>query len=331
MREKGTPRCRHLAACAAAVLLAVLAQQTPAMALDNVNFKIHFAINPAYTYLFVAKEKGYFQDNNLGVNFFTGAGSLPTLTELTQAKWDFTTGDFGDVIQLVSKGAAIKATFFVYQRTPVGYGVSRDSGIASPRDFVGKKYGSQQFNLATKALPLVCKQHAIDCQRIEFVNVDFNVQVQSFLRGDFQILGGFVNVQGAILENLGRQIRWIPAAEVYQEVIATTDALLRGKPDLVKRFLSAAAKGAKYTVENQDEAVNILLKYHPQLGGTPEAKRLAAVQVKSWSTLVRSPETDRHGYGYGVPDKITQTLNFYGEISGIRGISIPNVYAVPGH
>lgn len=322
-------RLRWFAALLLALGVSVCYSGSTAFAADTLNLKIHFSITPAYTFLFVAKEKGFYADANLDVKFFSGTGSLAALTELSQGKWDFSTGDFGDVIQLVSKGANVKAIFFTYQRTPVGYGVWKQSDIVSPKDFVGKKYGSQKFNLATKALPVVCKMHNVNCDEIQFVHVDFNVQVQAFINGDFHILGGFLNTQGVILENLGKQIRWIPAADVYQEVIVTTDKLLQSRPDLVKRFAAATAKGAKYTVENPEEAANILLKHQPQLGGTPEAKKLALGQVKSWASLVRSPETDRHGYGYGSAEKITATLNLYSEISGITGISSRSVYSLP--
>lgn len=322
-------RLRRLPALLFALGVSVCYSASTAFAVDTLNFKIHFAITPAYTFLFVAKEKGYFADGNIDVNLFSGAGSMPALTELIQGKWDFSTGDFGDVIRLVSKGANIKAIFFTYQRTPVGYGVWKESDIVSPKDFVGKKYGSQKFNLATIALPVVCKMHNVNCDKIEFVHVDFNVQVQAFINGDFHILGGFLNAQGAILENLGRQIRWIPGPDVYVEAIVATDKLLQSRPDLVKRFVTAAAKGAKYTVENPDEAVNILLKHNPQLGGTPEAKKLVLGQVKSWVSLVRSADTDRHGYGHGSAEKITATLNLYSEISGITGISSRSVYSLP--
>lgn len=322
-------RLRRLAALFFAFGVSVCYSGSTAFAADTVNFKIHFAITPAYTFLFVAKEKGYYADANIDVKFFSGTGSLAALTELSQAKWDFSTGDFGDVIQLVSKGANVKAVYFTYQQTPVGYAVWKESDIVSPKDFVGKKYGSQKFNLATVALPVVCKIHNVNCDKIEFVHVDFNVQVQAFINGDFQILGGFLNTQGIILENLGKQIRWIPAADVYQEVIATTDKLLQSRPDLVKRFVTATAKGAKYTVENPDEAANILLKHHAQLGGTPEAKKLVLAQVKSWGSLVRSDDTDRHGYGYGSPEKTTATLNLYSQVRGITGISSRSVYSLP--
>lgn len=322
-------RLRRFAVLLLAIGVGVCYSASTAFAADTLNFKIHFSITPAYTFLFVAKEKGYYADANIDPKFYTGTGSLAALTELSQGKWDFSTGDFGDVIQLVSKGANVKATFFTYQRTPVGYGVWKDSDIVSPKDFVGKKYGSQKFNLATKALPIVCKMHNINCDKIQFVHVDFNVEVQAFLNGDFDILGGFFNNQGVKVEHLGKQIRWIPAADVYQEVVVTTDKLLQSRPDLVKRFVTAIAKGAKYTIENPDEAADILLKHHPQLGGTPGAKKLALAQVKSWGSLVRSPETDRHGYGYGSPEKIAATLKLYSEISGITGISSPSVYSLP--
>jgi ABC-type nitrate/sulfonate/bicarbonate transport system substrate-binding protein len=314
-------------------LLLVLAlccfARSTAVALDAVNFKIHFTINSPYTYLFVAKEKGFYADADLDVKFFTGTGSLAALTELSESKWDFSTGDFGDVIQLVAKGADIKALFFTYQRTPIGYGVWKDSNIMSVKDFAGKKYGSQKFNLATKALPLLCKVNNIDCDTIKFVNVDFNVQVVSFINGDFDILGGFFNQHAVLLESLGKKIRWIEAADVYQEVIATTGKLLQSRPDVVKRFITATAKGAKYVVEHPDEAVDIMLKIHPQLAGGPDVRQLALRQVKSWASLVRSSDTDRYGYGYGAAEKIAATLGFYSEIGGLTGVSPASVYTLP--
>jgi ABC-type nitrate/sulfonate/bicarbonate transport system substrate-binding protein len=55
------------------------------------------------------------------------------------------------------------------------------------------------------------------------------------------------------------------ALDYYTPVIMTSEKLIAEQPELVKRFMRAAAKGYEYSINNPEDAAEILLTNAPEL------------------------------------------------------------------
>lgn len=84
-----------------------------------------------------------------------------------------------------------------------------------------------------------------------------------------------------------------------ENVLFTTEDVLKKYPDEVKKFVEARYKGYKFSFDNPEEAGKILAKYNPNLDIPFELKGLE--QIKK---LMVTDETKKYGLGYVDAKKI---------------------------
>jgi NitT/TauT family transport system substrate-binding protein len=86
-----------------------------------------------------------------------------------------------------------------------------------------------------------------------------------------------------------------------ENVLFTTEDVLKKYPNEVKKFVQARYKGFKYAFDEPEEAGRILAKYNPNLDIPFELKGLA--QIK---TIMVTPDTQKNGLGYVRMSKLTK-------------------------
>ncbi len=59
--------------------------------------------------------------------------------------------------------------------------------------------------------------------------------------------------------------KYDPKLDYYTPVIVTNEKMIKEKPDTVKAFMAATAKGYQYAIQKPEEAAGILLKANPDL------------------------------------------------------------------
>lgn len=86
-----------------------------------------------------------------------------------------------------------------------------------------------------------------------------------------------------------------------ENVLFTTEDVLKKYPNEVKKFVQARYKGFKFAFDEPEEAGKILAKYNPNLDIAFELKGLA--QIK---TIMVTPDTQKNGLGYVRMSKLTK-------------------------
>jgi NitT/TauT family transport system substrate-binding protein len=89
-----------------------------------------------------------------------------------------------------------------------------------------------------------------------------------------------------------------------ENVLFTTEDVLKKYPDEVKKFVQARYQGYKFAFDQPEEAGKILAKYNPNLDVAFELKGLA--QIK---TIMVTPDTQKNGLGYIRMSKLTKMAN----------------------
>lgn len=78
-----------------------------------------------------------------------------------------------------------------------------------------------------------------------------------------------------------------------ENVLFTTEDVLKKYPSEVRKFVQARYKGFRYALDNPEEAGKILAKYNPNLDIPFELKGLE--QIKK---IMITPDTQKNGLGY---------------------------------
>ena len=123
----------------------------PAAAQELTDIKLRLAFIPGGVDapFFVAAKKGYFTEQGLNVTITDGDGSTGTIKALMAGDFDIGIASLGTTAKAIQTGGAkdLIATAALVQKDPSSIISLAGSGIATPKDIEGKKFGTDAGNL----------------------------------------------------------------------------------------------------------------------------------------------------------------------------------------
>lgn len=248
--------------------------------------------NLPFAAAYVAQEKGFFAEQGLDVEI-RHASSGEHLQLLMSGDVDFTTADAASALKRRSDpGLPIVAFALFGQRGQQGFMALAESGIATPADWAGKRFG-YKVSVPPDYLA-VLEAAGVDRASVEEVRVGFDPRVLT--EGQVDILAVFKSNEPDTVRRLGFDVAvWDPAdfgAPSLGLTYITRDALAESDPDKVERFLKATMRGLRYAADNPDETVDIVLKYAPN-----EDRAHQRYMLDTELADAVGPTTDRLGLG----------------------------------
>lgn len=237
--------------------------------LKKVSVVLDWTPNTNHTGLYVAKEKGYFADEGLDVEIIMpGEAGADQLT--ASGKADFGVSYQESITQARVQGVPLVSIAAVIQHNTSGFASPVDKNITSPKDFAGKTYGGWGSPIEKSVLDSLMKTENADAEDVSIVNMgdsDFFTAVQRDI--DFAwIYYGWTGIEA---ELRGEEINMVyltdysDKLDYYTPVLATNEKMIKQNPETVKSFVKAASKGYEFSIENPQEAAEILLAAAPDL------------------------------------------------------------------
>ncbi|MFP4613950.1 MAG: ABC transporter substrate-binding protein [Spirochaetaceae bacterium] len=265
----------------------------PATARDTVSMAIGYIPNIQFAPLYVGMEKGFFADRDIELEVDYGFG-VDVFSLLSLGRIDVGLSDSDQLIVGGREDLELKAIFQYYQDYPVSI-VALADRIDSPEDLRGKTIGvPETYGTSYIGLQAFLREHdladAVREQRIGYT------QVSSLLNERVDAAVTFYNNEPVQLRLDGHEIREWEVREFSPLVgasIITSSAIIDEKRDLMERFVDAMQEAMAYTVENQEEALDLSLPYL----GDIEDQRLEFVRESLAATAeLFEPEEGRE-YG----------------------------------
>ncbi|MCS7060599.1 MAG: ABC transporter substrate-binding protein [Anaerolineae bacterium] len=211
---------------------------------------------------YVAKEKGFFQQQGLDVTIEHSAGRGEHVQLLTAGTVQVTTMDAATLLQRrADPGLPIVSIALIGQRGQQAFAALAESGIKTPADWRGKTVGYK--GAPPPDLYALLAAANVDVNAVRLVNVGFDPRVLTEKQVDVYPL--FKSNEPWLLKSWGYEIVLWDAADYGVPTLGlayvTSEAYLRDNADLLARFLRAALQGIAYAQDNPDEAVQIVLRY----------------------------------------------------------------------
>lgn len=218
--------------------------------------------NLPFVGVYVAKEKGFFEDEGLDVTVEHSPGHGEHLQLLTAGKAQVTTQDAGVLLQRrADPGLPLVSIALIGQRGQQAFAALPSSGMKTPKDWEGHTVGYK--GTPPPELNLLLQAAGADPDKIELTNVGFDPRVLS--EGKVDVYPIFNSNEPYLLRQWGYDLTiWHPADYDVPSLglaYVTTDQILEENPELLARFLRAALKGIDYAAAHPDEAVEIVLEY----------------------------------------------------------------------
>ncbi len=271
----------------------------------------------------VALDKGYFKAEGLNVTLDTGNGSRESIPRVASGTYDLGAGDVNSLVRFRDENPNIdlKAVMMVYDRPPFAIVGRKSKGItADPKSLVGKKFGAPAADGAYAQWPIFKTVNKLDDATMKFENVGFPVREPMLASGDVDAVFGF---SFSVYMNL--KSRGLPAddivlilmsdhgVELYGNVLMASPKFAAEKPDAIKGFIKALAKGLRDTVADPAAATATVIKRNDVAKQEVEKERLELSLKQNFVT----PWVAANGYG-GIDkarfaksiDQIGLTFNF---------------------
>jgi putative hydroxymethylpyrimidine transport system substrate-binding protein len=212
---------------------------------------------------YVAKEKGFFQEQGLDVDIRHSL-SGESMQLLQAGTVNFTTADASDVIKRIADpGLDLLAVALIGQKGQQGFAVGAKSGISTPKDWAGKTLGYK--GSVPPEFSAIARSAGLDPSKVNQVRVGFDPRVLS--EGQVDILAVFMSNEPDTLAQAGYPTKVFDPNDYGVPLLGltyvTTHAYAAKQPETVAKFVKACLHGIDYAASHREEALDIVMKYAP--------------------------------------------------------------------
>jgi NitT/TauT family transport system substrate-binding protein len=292
------------------------------VAVTQVRFTLDWAYQGPQAPFLVALYKGFFAEEGLSVTIDRGYGSAKVISDVAAGLFDVGFGDMNSLIEFKSKNpdAKVKAVAVIHVKSPLSVVTLRGKGIESPKDLEGRKLGAPAGDAARRVFPAFAKAVGIDPNKVTWVTMDVPLREPMLARGEVDAVTGFyytVIINLLSLNVSDKDIivfKYGDYLDIVGNCIVVNEDFLKKNPDAVGRFLRAVIRGLKYSIQNPDEAISILLQRDPTLNRDVEKKRL----MMALELIYVKGVTDKYGFGYVDPSVIGRNIDVIVSVLGLE-------------
>jgi NitT/TauT family transport system substrate-binding protein len=235
---------------------------------EKLNLSLKWIHQAQFAGHYVALEKGFYRDAGFDVNLIPfGKGDAP-ITAVTKGTSAFGLSGADEIILARSKGIPVRAIAVIYKINPVAAYSLKESGITKPQQFIGKTVGIERaddgsdVNVGYIYYAMMAKL-GIDRSKVKEISIGFDDK--ELLAGKTDVSTGYIINEPNLVKEKRGAVNTILMADygvnLYADVLFTSEDTIKNKPDMVKRFLEATLRGWQYAIENEEEAVDDVMKY----------------------------------------------------------------------
>jgi len=240
---------------------------------------------------YVAKEKGFFEQNGLDVTIEHSPGKGEHVQLLVAGKVQVTTMDAATVLQRrADPGLPVVSIALIGQKGQQAFAALKDSGIKTPKDWEGKTVGYK--GTPPPDLYALLNAAGADVNKVNLVNVGFDPRVLT--EGQVDVYPLFKSNEPYLIQKWGYEITLWDAAEYGVPTLGLTyvasEDYLQTHASELTRFLAAALQGIAYAEAHPDEAVQIVMKYAGPETDPAHMKYMLETELKDAQS--------EHGFGW---------------------------------
>lgn len=284
---------------------------------DSATLMLDVAVLPKHAPFYAAVGRGFFEAEGIDLTIRPGSGSGNTVTAVDTGRVDFGWADFGVTILNQGKGAKVKQIDLVQGASAYSTIALPDSGIKDWKDLKGRTVATEGNGAMTSMLPAALSKVGFSPADVEVVNVTGESKIPGLIAKKWDAnLALFVS-DGPVLKSKGVEpvvLKWADIGiEYYGNGIIASDATLKERPELAKRFNAAMQKGFLWACANPDEAAK---DFAAEVRGFEHETVVDAVEQQC--SLAWTDENEKLGYGAMSDEGVQKLIDVAGEFLGLQ-------------
>jgi NitT/TauT family transport system substrate-binding protein len=325
----GTGLLRALVACS---LLAILTMAAQAQAPTKINAVLNFAADGGAAGFYHALERGYFRELGLDVTIEPSKGSADAITRTASQAADIGVGDISTLVEFASRRPEIapKALFILHNRSPQSVIALKASGINKLTDLHGRILGQGPADAPSRMFPAVANLAGLDMSRIEVRQFSPQLRDTMLVTRQVDAVTGFdstvlfnIKANGVAIEDATVIYYADNGLDVYGNAFLANPTFLQAKPDAVRAFVRAAARGWRDAIADPKAAMVSLGKHNTLAKLDIEGGRLMWLA----SHQIVTPTTRKEGIGAYDRERLAQNIAQVAKAFGLpRAPDVAEIY-----
>lgn len=243
----------------------------PKKDLKEVTMVLDWTPNTNHTGLYVAQEKGYFEEEGLKVSIVQPPDDGATdLVASGGAQFGI---DFQDTLAAAfasDEPLPVTAVAAVLQHNTSGLVSKKEKGIDSPKKLEGHSYATWDSPIEQAILKNVVEKDGGDFGKVKLIST-YVEDIVASLNADIDSVWIYYGWDGIKCEKESIDTNFLAFRDMdetfdyYSPVIIANNSYLESDADTAKAFLAAVKKGYEYAAKNPADAAEILCKIVPEL------------------------------------------------------------------
>lgn len=256
------------------------ATPTSVQKLTTMRLALDWTPNTNHTGIYVALTKGWYRDEGIDLQLLPYSASVSPDVLVSSGKADVGISATEGIIADAAVSQPVVSIAAIIQHNTSALVTLASSGLSRPRDLSGKIYGGFGASYEPAVVGGIIKQ---DGGTGQFKNVTLDVDAMQALeshRIDFAwVFEGWEVIQA---QRAGVKLNIFPitnygVADYYTPNIIASPNEIKQKPELLRKFMAATARGYEYARTHAQDAAQILLNANPQ-GTFPDPGLVLASQ-----------------------------------------------------
>lgn len=269
--------------------------------LKKVTFVLDWTPNTNHTGLYVAQEKGYFEEAGLEVEIVQPPeGGAELLVASGKAQFGVSFQDTMAPALVGDAALPIQAVAAVLQHNTSGIISRKGEGMDRPSGLMGKKYATWESPVELATLQNVVEADGGDFSQVELIPSTVTDEVSALKTNSVDAIWIFYGWAGVKTELEGLETDYFDFADInpvfdyYTPVIISGTKFLEEEPETARAFLAALSKGYEDAISDPEGAAQILCQAAPELD--PE------LVLASQEYLAGEYQADAPQWGYMDPE-----------------------------
>ncbi len=235
--------------------------------LDKVTIQLKWFHQFQFAGYYAAIEKGFYAEEGLDVELRQRVAGTSHLNDVLQGRAQYGVADAGGLLIERLQGKPVVLLAQIFQHSPLVLVSREDSGIRVARDLAGKRVtidvvGHSEMPFFALLSNTFGKLDAVKIQPHRF-------NPQDLIDGKTDAYGSYLTNHPDWFRQQGVAVNIINprdyGIDFYGDNLFTTEEELNERPDRVEKIRRATLKGWRYTLDNRDEMIDLILeKYNTQ-------------------------------------------------------------------
>jgi NitT/TauT family transport system substrate-binding protein len=297
-------RGSHWLRRAGAGLAGLALAAAPAQAAD-VSFILNWVAGGDHAPIYWAQSQGWYEKEGINLTVEPGKGSTLSAQRVGVGQNQMGIADLGTALVNIGKGADLVAVFNIYANSPYGFYWKKSSGIASIKDFPGKKIGNPPTDAARQMWPAFAKAAGVDPASVSWVNVQPNAKIAALQSDSIDVTTSFYNIHFIFERVLGDDMGFVSGRDVgvnpYGNSVVVNGDFLRQNPEAVASFVKVTQKAYQACVKQPEPCIDALVAANSGLD--------KANETANWKLVVElmdHPISREKGLGYLDPGRMAE-------------------------